>query len=387
MEFNFSEEQISIKEMAKSFSESELMPYASEWDQREVFPLEILKKSAEIGFASIYVDEKFGGSGLNRLAAALVFEELSRGCVSTAAFLSIHNMVSWMIDSHGSDEIRQRFIPKLSSMELISSYCLTESESGSDAAALKTSAKKKDNSYYIINGSKSFISGGPSSDVYAVMCRTGDDSSAGISCILIEKGTKGLSFGKNEKKLGWNSQPTSTVNFDNCEVPISNLVGNEGEGFKIAMKGLDGGRVNIAACSIGGANLALEKSLNYTSERKQFGKNLNQFQVTQFKLADMATNLDAAKLMVYRAANSIDIGNTNATKFCAMAKRFATDVCFEICNEALQLHGGYGYLKDYPLERLIRDLRVHQILEGTNEIMRMIISRGLINEREKDYND
>ena len=384
MEFNLSQEQISIKEMAKSFSESELMPYASNWDQKEIFPVETLKKSAEVGFASIYVDEKYGGSGLNRLAAALVFEELSRGCVSTAAFLSIHNMVAWMIDSHGSDNLREKFIPKLSSMELISSYCLTESGSGSDAAALKTSAKKKDNSYYLINGSKNFISGGPSSDLYAVMCRTGDNSPGGISCILIEKGTKGLSFGKNEKKLGWNSQPTSTVNFDNCEVPINNLVGNEGDGFKLAMKGLDGGRVNIAACSIGGATLALEKALSYTSERKQFGKNLNQFQVTQFKLADMATNLDAAKLMVYRAADSIDLGDSNAKRSCAMAKRFATDICFEICNEALQLHGGYGYLKDYPLERLIRDLRVHQILEGTNEIMRMIISRSLIKEGEKN---
>ena len=384
MEFNLSQEQISIKEMAKSFSESELMPYASNWDQKEIFPVETLKKSAEVGFASIYVDEKYGGAGLNRLAAALVFEELSRGCVSTAAFLSIHNMVTWMIDSHGTDNLRKKFIPKLSSMELISSYCLTESGSGSDAAALKTSAKKKDNSYYLINGSKNFISGGASSDLYAVMCRTGDNSPGGISCILVEKGTKGLSFGKNEKKLGWNSQPTSTVNFDNCEVPINNLVGNEGDGFKLAMKGLDGGRVNIAACSIGGATLALEKALSYTSERKQFGKNLNQFQVTQFKLADMATNLDAAKLMVYRAADSIDLGDSNANRFCAMAKRFATDVCFEICNEALQLHGGYGYLKDYPLERLIRDLRVHQILEGTNEIMRMIISRSLIKEGEKN---
>ncbi len=383
MEFNLDQDQISIKEMAKSFSETELMPYASEWDQKEIFPIETLKKSAELGLAAIYVDEKYGGSGLNRLSAALIFEELSRGCVSTAAFLSIHNMVAWMIDSHGSESLRKKFVPKLSSMDLISSYCLTESSSGSDAAALKTTAKKKGNNFYIINGSKSFISGGPSSDLYAVMCRTDETSSNGISCILIEKGTKGLSFGKREKKLGWNSQHTSTVNFDNCEVPIDNLVGNEGEGFKLAMKGLDGGRVNIAACSIGGATLALENALSYTSERKQFGRSLNQFQVNQFKLADMATNLDAAKLMVYKAANSLDIKDMNSTKNCAMAKRFATDVCFQICNEALQLHGGYGYLKDFPLERLIRDLRVHQILEGTNEIMRLIISRSLIDQGKK----
>ncbi len=383
MEFVLSDDLKAVKEMAKAFSEDELMPNASEWDQKEIFPLEKLKKSADLGMAGIYVDEKFGGSGLNRLAAALIFEELSRGCVSTAAFLSIHNMVAWMIDSHGSEKLRKKFIPKLSSLELVSSYCLTEAGAGSDAASLKTTAKKKGNSHYIVNGSKSFISGGPTSDVFAVMCRTGDNTSSGISCLLIEKGTKGLSFGKREKKLGWNSQHTSTVNFDNCEIPLDNLVGNEGEGFKLAMKGLDGGRVNIAACSIGGAKLAMESSLNYTSQRKQFGKHLNQFQVTQFKLADMATSLEASKLMVYKAASSIDNDDINVATNCAMAKRFATDTCFEICNEALQIHGGYGYLKDFPLERLIRDLRVHQILEGTNEIMRLIISRNLI-EKNRD---
>lgn len=381
MEFKLSEDLIAIKEMARAFSEDELMPNASEWDEKELFPVEKLKKSAELGMAAIYVDEKFGGTGLNRLAAALIFEELSRGCVSTSAFLSIHNMVAWMIDSHGTDKIRKKYIPKLSSMEWVSSYCLTESGSGSDAAALKTTARKKGNSHYVVNGSKSFISGGPTSDVYAVMCRTGDNSSNGISCLLIEKGTKGLSFGKKEKKLGWNSQHTSSINFDNCEVPLDNLVGNEGDGFKLAMKGLDGGRVNIAACSIGGANLAIESALDYTSERKQFGKYLNEFQVTQFKLADMATNLEASKLMVYKAASSIDNKDKNVTSQCAMAKRFATDTCFQICDEALQIHGGYGYLKDFPLERLIRDLRVHKILEGTNEIMRLIISRNLIQKK------
>ena len=378
MEFNLSEDYKNIREMAASFSETELMPFASEWDQKEIFPTDVLKKSADLGLAGIYVSEKFGGSGLDRLSAALVFEQLSRGCVSTAAYLSIHNMVAWMIDSEGSNELKEKFIPQLCSMNLFSSYCLTESSSGSDASALKTTAKRKGNSHYVLNGSKSFISGGPTSDVYAVMCRTGEDGPKGISCILIEKDTPGLSFGKNEKKLGWNSQHTSTVNFDNCEVPIENLVGNEGDGFKLAMKGLDGGRVNIAACSIGGATFALENTIQYTSERKQFGKKINEFQVSQFKLADMSTDLEASRLMVYKAATSIDNKDSDATKYCAMAKRFATDACFDICNQALQLHGGYGYLKDFPLERVLRDLWVHQILEGTNEIMRLIISRKIL---------
>jgi len=329
--------------------------------------------------AAIYVNEKHGGSGLSRLDAAIVFEELSRGCVSTAAYLTIHNMVTWMIDSHGSETLKEKFIKKLSTMDIMSSYCLTEAGSGSDAAALKTTALKKGNSHYLLNGSKSFISGGPTSDVFAVMCRTGGEGANGVSCLLVEKGTKGLSFGKQEKKMGWNSQHTSTVNFDNCEIPIDNIVGNEGDGFKIAMKGLDGGRINIAACSLGGARAALEASIMYSAERKQFGKSIDQFQVTQFKLADMATELEASRLMVFRAASSLDNKNPQATKLCAMAKRFTTDICSEICNTALQIHGGYGYLKDFPLERLVRDLRVHQILEGTNEIMRVIISRHLKN--------
>jgi alkylation response protein AidB-like acyl-CoA dehydrogenase len=353
------------------------MPYASEWDQKEIFPVETLKKAAELGLAAIYVDDRYGGSGLSRLHAAIIFEELSRGCVSTAAYISIHNMVTWMIDTHGSDDVKKRFIPKLSTMEIMSSYCLTEPGSGSDAVALKTKAAKQGNSHYLLNGSKSFISGGPTSDVFAVMCRTGEEGAAGVSCLLVEKGTKGLTFGKQEKKMGWNSQHTSMVNFDNCEIPIDNLVGNEGDGFKIAMKGLDGGRVNIAACSLGGARAALEASLNYAAERKQFGKSLDKFQVTQFKLADMATELEASRLMVLRAACALDTHDKQATKLCAMAKRYATDICSEICNMALQIHGGYGYLKDFPLERLVRDLRVHQILEGTNEIMRVIISRHL----------
>ena len=379
MNFEYNEDQLAIKEMAKNFAETELMPYASEWDQKEIFPVETLKRAADLGMAAIYVDDLYGGSGLSRLHAAIIFEELSRGCVSTAAYISIHNMVTWMIDKHGSDDLRKRFVPKLSTMQKMSSYCLTEPGSGSDAVALKTKATKRGNSHYLLNGTKSFISGGPTSDVFAVMCRTGEEGAGGVSCFLVEKGTKGLTFGKQEKKMGWNSQHTSMVNFDNCEIPIDNLVGNEGDGFKIAMKGLDGGRVNIAACSLGGARAALEASLNYAAERKQFGKTLDKFQVTQFKLADMATELEASRLMVLRAACALDSQDKQATKLCAMAKRYATDVCSEICNMALQIHGGYGYLKDFPLERLVRDLRVHQILEGTNEIMRVIISRYLKN--------
>ena len=379
MNFEYNEDQLAIKEMAKNFAETELMPYASEWDQKEIFPVETLKRAADLGMAAIYVDDLYGGSGLSRLHAAIIFEELSRGCVSTAAYISIHNMVTWMIDKHGSDDLRKRFVPKLSTMQKMSSYCLTEPGSGSDAVAIKTKATKRGNSHYLLNGTKSFISGGPTSDVFAVMCRTGEEGAGGVSCLLVEKGTKGLTFGKQEKKMGWNSQHTSMVNFDNCEIPIDNLVGNEGDGFKIAMKGLDGGRVNIAACSLGGARAALEASLNYAAERKQFGKTLDKFQVTQFKLADMATELEASRLMVLRAACALDSHDKQVTKLCAMAKRYATDVCSEICNMALQIHGGYGYLKDFPLERLVRDLRVHQILEGTNEIMRVIISRYLKN--------
>ena len=377
MNFEYSDEQMAIKEMAKNFAETELMPHASEWDQNEIFPIQTLKKAAQLGLAAIYVSEDHGGSGLNRLDAAIIFEELSRGCVSTAAYLSIHNMVTWMIDAHGSESIKKKFINKLSTMEIMSSYCLTESGSGSDAAALKTTASKKGNSHYILNGSKSFISGGPTSDVFAVMCRTGGEGPGGVSCLLVEKGVEGLSFGKQEKKMGWNSQHTSMVNFDNCQIPLENIVGNEGEGFKIAMQGLDGGRVNIAACSLGGARAALEASISYSAERKQFGKSIDQFQVTQFKLADMATELEASRLMVLRAASSLDAKDPQATKLCAMAKRFTTDICSNICDMGLQIHGGYGYLKDFPLERLVRDLRVHQILEGTNEIMRVIISRKL----------
>jgi len=380
MEFQFSEEQEAIRDVARGFASDVFAPNAARWDAEELFPLNELRAAAKLGLAGICVNDDVGGSGLGRLEAAIVFEELAAACPSTAAYLSIHNMVAWMIDSFGGDDVRQRFLPKLTSMESTSSYCLTEAGSGSDAASLRTKATKDGNSHYVLNGSKAFISGGPTSDVYAVMCRTGDNGPGGISCILVEGGTPGLSFGARERKLGWNSQHTTTVNFENCRVPIKNTVGSEGDGFKIAMAGLDGGRINIAACSIGGARAGLDAAMAYAKERKQFGQAIAEFQSIQFKLADMATELDAARLMVHRAADSLNRKDANATKYCAMAKRMATDIGFAVCNEALQIHGGYGYLKDFPLERLVRDLRVHQILEGTNEIMRIIIARKLLND-------
>ncbi|MCR9177144.1 MAG: acyl-CoA dehydrogenase family protein [Alphaproteobacteria bacterium] len=378
MDFALDADRQAIQDMARSFAAEKLAPFAAEWDERGYFPVETMKEAAALGLAGIYVREDVGGSGLGRLESALVFEALSEGCVSTAAYLSIHNMVSWMVDRFGSEEVRHRFLPKLCAMETVASYCLTEQGSGSDAAALKTRAEKKGNSHYVLNGTKAFISGGPTSDVYAVMCRTGEDGPGGVSCILVERGTEGLSFGKPERKMGWNSQPTSMVNFENCEVPIDNLVGREGDGFKIAMRGLDGGRINIAACSLGGAAAAMKATMSYVKDRKQFGKPLTEFQATQFKLADMETELDAARLMTYRAACSLDAKSPDATKHAAMAKRFATDIGFKLVDEALQLHGGYGYLKDFPLERLLRDLRVHRILEGTNEIMRVVIARKML---------
>lgn len=378
MDFALDTDRQAIQDMARSFAAEKLAPFAAEWDERGYFPVETMKEAAALGLAGIYVREDVGGSGLGRLESALVFEALSEGCVSTAAYLSIHNMVSWMVDRFGSEEVRHRFLPKLCAMETVASYCLTEQGSGSDAAALKTRAEKKGNSHYVLNGTKAFISGGPTSDVYAVMCRTGEDGPGGVSCILVERGTEGLSFGKPERKMGWNSQPTSMVNFENCEVPIDNLVGREGDGFKIAMRGLDGGRINIAACSLGGAAAAMKATMSYVKDRKQFGKPLTEFQATQFKLADMETELDAARLMTYRAACSLDAKSPDATKHAAMAKRFATDIGFKLVDEALQLHGGYGYLKDFPLERLLRDLRVHRILEGTNEIMRVVIARKML---------
>ena len=379
MDFALTDEQQAIQEMAQRFAADELAPHAAEWDEKKHFPVDVIKKSAELGLAGIYTREDVGGSGLGRLDAALIFEALSAGCTSTAAYISIHNMCSWMIDRFASEELRQKYCPKLTSMEMVASYCPTEPGSGSDAAALKTKAVK-DGDHYVLNGSKAFISGAGVSDLYVVMVRTGEDGPKGISTVLVEKETPGLSFGANERKMGWQSQPTAIVSFDNCRIPASNLVGAEGEGFKFAMMGLDGGRLNIAACSLGTANAALKAALDYSNERKAFGKRLNQQQALQFKLADMATELEAARVMLYQAAWKLDHKTPDATRHCAMAKRFVTDVGFEIVNNALQIHGGYGYLKDYPLERMLRDVRVHQILEGANEIMRVIVARDLLKE-------
>ena len=378
--FQLSEEQLAIRDVARAFAADHFAPNAARWDAEEIFPVEQLRLAAGLGLAGIYVSEDAGGSGLGRAEAAIVFEELAAACPSTAAYLSIHNMVAWMIDGFGDRRIRERFLPRLTSMQAMASYCLTEPGAGSDAASLRTQARRDGNSHYVLNGSKAFISGGPTSDVYAVMCRTGADGPRGISCVLVEKGTPGLSYGSKERKLGWNSQHTAMVSFEDCRVPVENIVGAEGDGFKIAMAGLDGGRINIAACSIGGARTALEAARDYAKERKQFGQPIAAFQATQFKLADMATELDAARLMVQRAADSLQRRDPAATMHCAMAKRMATDIGSAICNEALQIHGGYGYLQDFPMERLLRDLRVHQILEGTNEIMRVIIARKLLND-------
>jgi alkylation response protein AidB-like acyl-CoA dehydrogenase len=377
MDFELSDEQRVIQSTARDFAEREFRPHAAEWDEREIFPVEALRQAAALGFAGVYVQEDVGGSALSRLDAALIFEELATGCVSTAAYLSIHNMAAWMIDRFGNAEQRRKFLPKLTSMEHFASYCLTEPGAGSDAAALKSRAAREGD-HYVVNGAKAFISGGLSSDVFVCMLRTGGAGPKGISTIVIEKNTPGLSFGKKEKKLGWNSQPTAMVLFENCRVPVANRLGEEGDGFKIAMMGLDGGRLNIAACSLGGARASLEAAREYMGVREQFGRKLAEFQALQFKLADMATDLDAARLMVHRAAAHLDAGHPEATLHCAMAKRFATDVGFRVCNDALQLHGGYGYIRDLPIERYLRDVRVHQILEGTNEIMRVIIARRLL---------
>ena len=377
MDFTLNDDQRAIQEAARSFAQAELAPHSARWDEDKHFPVDVMRKAAELGFAGIYVSEEVGGSGLSRLDAALIFEELSAGDVSTAAFISIHNMASWMIDRFGSDALRAKYLPRMTTMELIASYCLTEPGSGSDAASMKTTARL-DGDHYVLNGGKAFISGAGVSDLYVVMARTGGEGAKGVSTFVVEKGTPGLSFGANERKMGWNSQPTAQVMFDDVRVPVENRVGAEGDGFRFAMMGLDGGRINIAACSLGGARLALETATEYLGVRKQFGKSLAQFQALQFRLADMATELEAARLMVRNAAAALDRKDPQATKLCAMAKRFATDGGFEIANQALQLHGGYGYLRDYPCERIVRDLRVHQILEGTNEIMRVIISRELL---------
>ena len=377
MHFALTEDQTLIRDMARKFAEDRLKPNAARWDEEKHFPVEVMREAAELGFAGIYTREDVGGSNLTRLDAALIFEELSRGCVATAAFLSIHNMCAWMIDTWGNEDQRQRFLPQMMTMEKIASYCLTEPGAGSDAASLKTRAVR-DGDHYVLNGAKAFISGAGTSDYYVVMCRTGGEGPKGISTIVVEKDTPGLSFGANEKKMGWNAQPTRIVNFEDCRVPAENLLAEEGMGFTLAMKGLNGGRINIGACSIGAARASLDAAREYVQGRQQFGKALAEFQATQFRLADMMTELEAARLMIRRAAWSLDSQHPEKTAICASAKRFATDAGFRICNEALQLHGGYGYLMDYPIERYLRDARVHQILEGTNEIMRVIIARRLL---------
>lgn len=382
MSGELNEEQSSIFAMAADFAAQELAPHALEWDEQKHFPIEVLRKAAALGMGGIYIRDDVGGSGLTRMDAALIFEALSQGCPVIASFLSIHNMCAWVIDAYGSEAQRQKWLPQLTPMELIASYCLTEPSCGSDAANLSTKAVR-DGDDYLITGQKQFISGAGASDIYIVMARTGAAGAKGISAFIVPKDAEGLSFGANEKKMGWNAQPTRTVMFDNVRVPAENLIGHEGIGFKIAMSALDGGRLNIAACSLGGAQAAYDKALTYMDERKAFGAKLHQFQALQFRLADMATELEVARTFLHRAARALDRHDADAVKLCAMAKRFVTDVGFNVANQALQLHGGYGYLSEYGVEKLVRDLRVHQILEGTNEIMRVIIARELLNGRVK----
>lgn len=379
MDFQLTEEQTLIQDMARQFAQVELAPHSAMWDEEKFLDRDVFKKAAELGFLGIYTGEEHGGTALSRLDSVLVFEQLAAGDVSHTAMMTIHNMSTWMIDRYGDEALRAKYVPRLVAGDLIASYCLTEPGSGSDAASLSTKAVREGDDY-ILNGSKVFISGAGWSDIYVVMARTSDDGAKGISCFVVEKGTAGLDFGANEKKMGWNAQPTAQVIFEDCRIPMSNRVGQEGEGFKFAMSGLDGGRINIGACSLGGAQKALEATLEYTKDRKQFGKSISEFQNTQFMLADMATELEASRIMIYRAADMVDKKLPNAGAACAMAKRFATDMCSKIANDALQLHGGYGYLKDYPIEQIVRDLRVHQILEGTNQIMRMIVSRSLLRQ-------
>ena len=382
MDFALSEEQQAIFDMAHDFGQSAIAPYAVDWDDQAQMPKDMLRAAAELGLASIYVPEKHGGSGLSRLDAALIFEALAMACPSVSSFLSIHNMVAWMVSSFGDDAMRDRLQSDLNSMQKIASYCLTEPGSGSDAAALKTKAIRN-NEGYRLTGTKSFISGGGYSDLYVVMCRTGDDGPKGVSSIIVEHGAEGLSFGGLERKMGWRGQPTAQVILEDCAVASENLLGEEGAGFRYAMMGLDGGRLNIAAAALGGAQSALNKALIYAGERQAFGQSIDRFQSLQFKLADMETELQAARVFLHKSAWMLDHQHRDATRYCAMAKRFVTDVAFDVANQALQIHGGYGYLADYGIEKIVRDLRVHQILEGTNEIMRLIISRSMLAERDQ----
>jgi alkylation response protein AidB-like acyl-CoA dehydrogenase len=379
MDFEFTQEHLAIKEMAADFARDKLAPMADEWDEHSHFPIDVLRAAAELGMGGLMAREDIGGSQLSRLDSALLFEQLATGCVSTSAYLSIHNMVTSLLDRYATAELRAKWGPRLTSMDIFASYCLTEPESGSDAASLKTKAVKEGD-HYLLNGSKAFISGGSVSDVYLCMVRTSNDKHHGISSLLIEKDTPGLFFGKLEKKMGWRNQPTCMLYFENCRVPISNLVGEEGMGFKIALNALNGGRINIASCSLGGALACLRLTQRYMQERKQFNKPLKDIQALRFYFADMFTDFEAARLMVYRAANAMDKEDPHAPMYCAMAKRMATDIAFRISDKAMQLHGGYGYLRDYQIERIFRDLRVHQILEGTNEIMREIIAKASLDD-------
>ena len=381
MDFNLTEDQLAFREAARNFAEKSMAPHAAKWDDEHIFPVDTLKEAGEMGFMGIYTPEALGGMGLSRLDTSVIVEELAAACPSTAAFITIHNMATWMVASFASDDLKQEIVPKLARGDWLASYCLTEPGAGSDAASLRTKAVR-DGDSYVINGSKVFISGAGGTDILVLMARTGaaDSGAKGISTFMIPADAEGVSYGKNEEKMGWHSQPTRTINLENVRIPVTNRVGEEGGGFAIAMKGLDGGRLNIATCSLGGAQAALLRARNYMHEREQFGKPLAAFQALQFKLADMATNLVAARQMVRLGAFKLDSGDTEATLHCAMAKRFATDVCFDVVNDSLQLHGGYGYIREYPLERYLRDLRVHQILEGTNEIMRLIIARRLLDD-------
>ena len=379
MDFDLTPDQKNFRDLAKNFSDKELKPYAAEWDKEAFFPKETLTKAGELGFLSLYVDTSLGGMGLGRLDASVVFEQLAQGCTSTTAFMTIHNMAIWMVSKFASEKLKNEWFPQLSTGEKLASYCLTEPGSGSDAASLRTTAKK-DGRDFILNGSKAFISGSGATDCLILMARTGDSGPKGISCFLIPSDLPGIEYGKNEPKMGWKNQPTRLVSLTDVRVSEDNLIGEEGNGFKIAMQGLDGGRINIATCSIGTAQSALEEAQNYMNEREQFGKKISEFQAMQFKIADMVTELVAARTMTRLAAYKIDSGDVEATTYSAMAKRFATDVGFNVCNEALQIFGGYGYIQEYPLERHVRDVRVHQILEGTNEIMKMIIGRRMIME-------
>ena len=379
MDFSLTDDQIAFRQTARQFAQKELKPNAAEWDRNSHFPVDVIKKSGELGFLGLYTNPEYDGLGLARLDSAMIFEELAWGDTAVAAYMSIHNMASWMIGEYGSESLCQKYVPNMVSGEWLGSYCLTEPNAGSDAASLRTKAEKQDD-YYVLNGEKTFISGAGSTDVLVVMARTGAAGPKGISAFVVDANSAGIEYGKNEHKMGWKAQPTRTISFKDVKVPVENLIGEEGKGFSIAMKGLDGGRINIGICAVGTAQAALETATNYVQERSQFGSPIASLQSVQFKLADMLTQTISARQMLYLAASKVDNQDVQASTYCAMAKRLSTDLCFDVANEALQLHGGYGYLNEYPLERHVRDLRVHQILEGTNEIMRVIVSRQLLQD-------